>query len=89
MSDYKDNLNKYYDGLSEFVDLLFKVDINDKLIENIMKETPLNFYKMSKCILNNLANSLDDKQNVAETNLEELKNRYHNLTEEQKFRRRM
>ena len=28
-----------------------------------------------------------DKQNVAETNLEELKNRYHNLTEEQKFRR--
>ena len=87
LSGYKDKLNKYYDGLSEFVDLLTKVEINDNLIEQMKKESPLNFYKMSKSILNNISNSLDERQNVAKTKLENYKKRYQDLTKEEKIRK--
>ena len=87
LNGHKDKLNQYYDGLSEFVDLLNKVKIDDHLIEEMKKETNLNFYKMSKCILNNLSDSLDKRQNVAETRLEDYKKRYQDLTKEQKIRK--
>ena len=87
LNGHKDKLNKYYDGLSEFVDLLNKVKIDDNLVEEMKKETNLNFYKMSKCILNNLSNNLDERQNVAKTKLEDYKKRYQDLTKEQKVRK--
>ena len=87
LNNYKNKLNKYYDGLSEFVELLTKVEINDKLIEEMKKESPLNLYKMSKCILNNLSNSLDERQTVAQTKLDEYKIHFQTLLKEQKNRK--
>lgn len=87
LNGHKDKLNKYYDGLSEFVDLLNKVIIDDNLIKEMKKETNLNFYKMSKCILKKLSNNLNERQNVAETKLEGYKKRYQDLKKEQEARK--
>ena len=44
-------LNKYYDGLSEFVEVLRKTGINQDDLEELKKELNLNFYKIDKCLL--------------------------------------
>ena len=85
--NYKDKLNKYYDGLEEFIELLIKIDINDNIIEEIKKETPINFYKMSKIILNNLSNNLDKRQSNAQVKLDNLIKRYQNLSRERNIRK--
>ena len=78
----KDKLNKYYDGLSEFVSLISKVDINNELIEEIKKDIPLNFYKMSKCLLNNI----NKKEKTTKVELDKLKKEYQDLINEQEER---
>ena len=78
----KDKLNKYYDGLGEFVSLLSKVDIDNEIIEEIKKDIPINFYKMSKCLLNKISK----KEKVIESEIDKLKKEYQDLIKEQEER---
>ena len=57
--EYRKLLNKYYNGLSELLDIITKVDLSEEIIETIKKDIPTNFYKISKCILESSSNSLD------------------------------
>ena len=79
---YVNQLNKYYDGLSEFVLLISKISIDDEIVNEIKSDLPTNFYKMSKCLVKKLEIILNDKEHIIQSELNSLKERYHVLIEE-------
>ena len=83
---YKDKVGKYYDGISEFLDLISKVDVTNEMIEKFKKEKPLTFDKMNKQLLSVLSIQLNEQKNNALDTLSNLKNKYQSLYTEYETR---
>ncbi len=80
---YKD-LNKYYEGLDEFLLIINKVDITDDLIEKIIKEENLSFYKITKILASNYIKDVDNTLERLNKEIESLEQQYNSLLVEKK-----
>ena len=83
---YKDRLDKYYSGLGEFVELVSKLEVTDKMIKEIVALSPLNFLTMSKYLANILMPILNNKEARLKNELSQKKSKYLELVKEKEAR---
>ena len=86
---YKDRLNDYYEGLSEFVELASNMDVTDDDIHEIQKKGPITFHAILKYYADKLLPILQDKEEQMNYKLNKDKKQYSELVKEKKFRTNM
>lgn len=89
LNDYKGKLNNYYSGLEEFIELLSKIEVTKEMIEEIKKIDSLNFYTMSKCLIDIILKSLNSKEEQIKYEINRYKNRYMELKNEKEQRQKI
>ena len=77
-------LNKYINGLDEFVTIINKTEITDELVNAMIEQKTDNLYSLSKIILNNVHNNLKKENHESMNKLLVLKENYDKLQEELK-----
>ena len=77
-------LNKYINGLDEFVAIINKTEITDELVNAMIEQKTDNLYSLSKIILNNVHNNLKKENHESMNKLLVLKGNYDKLQEELK-----
>lgn len=86
---YKDRLNDYYDGLSEFVELASNMEVTDDDIHEIQKKGPITFHAILKYYADKLLPILQDTEEQMKYKLSKDKKQYSKLVKEKKFRTNM
>ena len=86
---YKDRLNDYYEGLSEFVELASNMDVTDDDIHEIQKKGPITFHAILKYFADKLLPILQDTEEQMKYKLSKDKKQYSELVKEKKFRTNM
>lgn len=79
---YKDRLNDYFDGLSEFIEIINKISITEEMLEEINSKESLNFYTLSKYLYEEIKEKNTIKINSLNTELENDKTEYNILMNE-------
>ena len=77
-------LNKYINGLDEFVTIINKTEITDELVNAMIEQKTDNLYSLSKIILNSVHNNLKKENHESMNKLLVLKENYDKLQEELK-----
>lgn len=83
---YKDKLNKYYDGLSELVELVSKIEVTDEMMEQINSQNNLNLYVISKCIVKTAIENANLREAKGREKLQSYQDEYDKLLSEYKRR---
>lgn len=83
---YKNKLNDYYDGLSEFVELVSTMEITDDDVHKIQKQGPITFRAILKYYAEQLLPILQDTEEQMKYKLSKDKKQYSELVKEKKFR---
>lgn len=86
---YKDKLDSFYDGLSEFVELISRIDITDEMMEEINKMESINFYTISKIIASKMIASIRDKEEQIRGEFNHFQIQYNELLKEFQKRTKM
>lgn len=86
---YKDKLNSMYEGLSEFVDLVSRVEVTDEMMEEINKSKSINFYTISKIIVSKMIVSMNAKEEHEKEELKRFQIQYDELLKELQERTKM
>lgn len=79
---YKDRVNSLYDGLSEFVDLVYRVTVTDEVIPDINNTKLLNFYTIVNIITSKKLDSLNSKEIQSRQELNNYQQQYDLLNKE-------
>lgn len=77
-------LNKYINGLDEFVTIINKTEITDELVNAMIEQKTDNLHSLSKIILNSVHNNLKKENHESMNKLLVLKENYDKLQEELK-----
>lgn len=79
-------LNKYYNGLDEFVTVMNKITLGDDLVNEIKKLDNINFYTITKLIIDKKKNDLQSSNAKSKNNFDILKEKYTKYKTELKER---
>lgn len=79
---YKDKLNFMYEGLSEFVNFVSRMEITDEMMQEINKNESLNFYTITKVLATNMINSINLREDQAKQNISNFQIEYNELQKE-------
>lgn len=79
---YKDKLNSMYDGLSEFLELLSKMEITDEMMVEINSKETINFYTISKVLSSKMISSINSKEEQSKQELNDYQEKYDETQKE-------
>lgn len=86
---YKEKISSMFEGISEFLDLIDKVEITDEMMEEINKGENINFYTISKCLATKLMESINERELHTRTNINNFQTQYNQLVLEAQERERI
>lgn len=86
---YKEQISSMFEGISEFLDLIDKVEINDEMMEEINKGENINFYTISKCLATKLMESINERELHTQININNFQTQYNQLVLEAQERERI
>lgn len=86
---YKEQISSMFDGISEFLDLIDKIEITDEMMEEINKSENINFYTISKCLATKLMESVNVREQQTQTKLNNFQTQYNQLVVEAQDRERI
>lgn len=78
-----------FDGISEFLNLIDKIEITDEILEEINKSENINFYTISKCLATKLMESVNVREQQTQMNLNNFQIQYNQLVVEAQDRERI
>lgn len=79
---YRNKLNSMYDGLSEFLELLSRMEITDEMMLEINSNESLNFYTITKILASKLIVSTNSREEQSKKNLKDYQTKYNELEKE-------
>lgn len=79
---YRDKLNSMYDGLSELVALVSRMEITDEMMIEINNIESINFYTITKVLASKMMDSINSREQQTKQSLNNYQTRYNELKKE-------